>query len=67
MTRAEIITRIEKCCEAQALRPSTVCQMATGNSKIYNSLTTGKPGPGIDTINTLLDWIEERMSQDAAA
>jgi hypothetical protein len=67
MTRKELISQIERCSRETGLRPSTICRLAIGNSKTFQALVDNKPGPGIDAINQLSSWIDERLAQDSAA
>lgn len=66
MNRKLIIAKIEEAHRVTGLAPSTICHKALKNSKTYDALVAGKPGPGIDQINTLLDWIDAAIKKAAA-
>ena len=63
MNRQTIIAKIEEAHRITGLAPSTICWKALKNSKTYDALLAGKPGPGIDQINTLLEWIDAAITK----
>ena len=63
MNRHPIIANIEEAHRITGLAPSTICHKALKNSKTYDTLVAGKPGPGIDQINTLFKWIDEAIEK----
>ncbi len=63
LTRSGLIEKIDECHVITGLAHSTICQFAIGNSKTYQALVDGRPGPGIDGIEKLVAWIGEANSK----
>ena len=66
MDRQQIIKTIEKYAQAAGLAPSTVCQYALRNRKVYARLRAGGTC-SVASVETLLSWMAENPAKGGAA
>ena len=66
MDREQIIKKIEKYAQAASLAPSTVCQYALRNRKVYARLKAGGTC-SVASIEALLHWMAENPVKGGAA
>jgi hypothetical protein len=56
MTRDEIIKAVDDYSRASGLAPSTICQYALRNRKVYERITQGG-NIGLASIERLMSWM----------
>ena len=66
MERTHIIAAIEEAAALTGLKPSTICQYAVKNRKLYDNLVGGLDCQ-FGTAKRVLDWIAEAKADRARA
>lgn len=63
MNRADIIKSIEAYSEASGLAPTTICQYALRNRKVYDRLKSGG-SCSVASVEALARWMDENPPKE---